>query len=109
MAGRQQGGSWTTWVVTGGLALACCGGLLAWKHEDLITAWKVHQITQTGTQERQALLSNLAETPDLSTGWLLYSLAQASTAEEAEILGQALDHVSATLKLRPCQRTVQKA
>jgi hypothetical protein len=83
--------------VTGGLALASGGGLLAWKQQDLLTAWKVHQVAQAGTQEKQKLLASLAQTPDISTGWLLYSLAQASTAEEAEILSEGLVQVSEPL------------
>ena len=97
MAGGQRSGSWTTWLVTGGLALASGGGLLAWKQQDLLTAWKVHQVSQAGPQERIKLLAHLAETPDISTSWLLYSLAQASTAEEAEILSEGLVQVSEPL------------
>lgn len=97
MAGGQRSGSWTTWLVTGGLALASGGGLLAWKQQDLLTAWKVHQVSQAGPQERIKLLAHLAETPDISTSWLLYSLAQTSTAEEAEILSEGLVQVSEPL------------
>lgn len=97
MAGGNKGGSLTTWVATAGLALTSAGGVLAWKHQELLTAWKVHQLPQAGIAEQRQILSSLAENPDLSTGWLLYSLSQSTSPEEAEALGQGLVQVSEDL------------
>ena len=97
MAGGKKGGSLTPWVATAGLALASAGGVLAWKHQELLTAWKVHQLPQAGIAEQRQILSSLAENPDLSTGWLLYSLSQSSSPEEAEALGQGLVQLSENL------------
>ena len=94
---EKKGGSLTTWVATAGLALTSAGGVLAWKHQELLTAWKVHQLPQAGIAEQRQILSSLAENPDSSTGWLLYSLSQSSSPEEAEALGQGLVQVSENL------------
>ena len=109
MAGGKKGGSWTAWVATAGLALASAGGFLAWKHQELLTAWKVHQLPQAGIAEQRQILSSLAENPDLSTGWLLYSLSQSTTPEEAEALGQGLVQISENLSEEALDTHVARA
>ena len=109
MAGGKKGGSLTPWVATAGLALASAGGVLAWKHQELLTAWKVHQLPQAGIAEQRQILSSLAENPDLSTGWLLYSLSQSTTPEEAEALGQGLVQISENLSEEALDTHVARA
>ena len=109
MAGGKKGGSLTPWVATAGLGLASAGGVLAWKHQELLTAWKVHQLPQAGIAEQRQILSSLAENPDLSTGWLLYSLSQSTSPEEAEALGQGLVQISENLSEEALDTHVARA
>ena len=94
MGNRQRNGRWGWMVVTGGLALTGVAGLAAYKHQDLLAAWNVHQLPQAQTDQRLAITEQLAQNPSVSTGWILYSLSQATEPEEASVFAEALMRTS---------------
>ena len=94
MGDRQRNGRWGWMVVTGGLVLTGVAGLAAYKHQDLLAAWNVHQLPQAQTDQRLAITEQLAQNPSVSTGWILYSLSQATEPEEASVFAEALMRTS---------------
>lgn len=109
MAGRQNRSRWNGWMLAGGLVLAGVGGLAAYKHEDLLTAWQVHQLGQANEQGRQEITQQLAQNPGISAGWLLYSLAQSSEPENSAVLGDTLTTVTQNMTPEELDPLIAKA
>lgn len=101
MDGKRKKNGWA-WMVTA-VALALLAAGITYQREDLMAAWRVHQLPQSTAETRISLTHKLAQTPQKSAGWLLYALSDTLDAEPCLILGSALASVTADLTIEEIQ------